>query len=53
LRVTDTNEQPGKPKVYEITVRSLSPRKGGGFTVRYEHTIYKDGWEEFNRNRTD
>jgi hypothetical protein len=47
LRITDSEEQPGKPKVYEIIVRSLTPRKGGGFTVRYEHAIKKEGWEEF------
>lgn len=47
MRVTDSDDQPGKPKVYEIIVRSLTPRKGGGFTVRYEHVIKKDGWEEF------
>lgn len=48
MRITDDdNEKPGKAKVYEIVVRSLTPRKGGGFTVRYEHVIKKPGWEEF------
>jgi hypothetical protein len=39
----DTDRKPGRPKVTDIRVTCLSPRKGGGFTVTYDQWILVDG----------
>lgn len=46
-RVTDTNGEPAKPRVYEVVIEYLQPLKKGGWKKLYSHTIKKDGWEDF------
>ena len=51
-RVTDTDRQPAKHRVYEIVVRNLTKTKSGWRTT-YEHTIKKDGWDEWAKDYYD
>lgn len=46
LPVTDIDDKPGKPKVWIITCKSMSPTKAGGWKVNWEKTERKPGWEE-------
>ena len=51
-RVADSADKPKPTRIYEIVVRNLSKTKAGWRTT-YEHTIKKDGWDEWNEIRED